>query len=496
MSNAQLAELKDAVNRIFIQSSSAIQAVGRTACEGSTRRPVRPSARAPFSLSPLADVSTLRSLAAALAAALALAAPPPAPLHAQGTPRDTARSADRPATVTVFLDCNECDGDFVRTEMTYVNWVRDRTVADVHILVTTLSTGGGGREFTLALLGRRAFAGIGDTATFVASQGATPDEIRRGVTRAIARGLVPFLSRTGLVERLLITLAPPRPGTGADAGQVTRDRWNLWVYTLSASMFTNGEKQSSYLSVNGSASARRTTAAWKLNVAARQNYNESRFSLGDETSTFIRRSTTVSELAVKSLGPRLSAGLRSSFGASTFENKRFYGRITPAIEFDFYPYAEATRRTVTLQYAVGVETFRYMEETIFARLRETRPLHTLNLSVYQNQPWGSISGGADFSQFLDATDKNSASFYAGTSVRLFRGFNFNVSGSYEAINNQLYLPRRGATDQEILTQQRRLATNYSYYANVGFSYSFGSLLNNVVNPRFGRDGGGGGTFFF
>src|SRR5256885_10726292 len=60
----------------------------------------------------------------------------------------------------VFFDCPMylpgCDFDFVRTEITWVNWVRNREDADVHVLVTTQPTGGGGSEYTLSLIGHRA----------------------------------------------------------------------------------------------------------------------------------------------------------------------------------------------------------------------------------------------------------------------------------------------------------------------------------------------------
>ena len=60
--------------------------------------------------------------------------------------------------------------------------------------------------------------------------------------------------------------------------------------------------------------------------------------------------------------------------------------------------------------------------------------------------------------------------------------------------DQLYLPRAGATPEEILVRQQQLATTYRYSINFGLSYSFGSIFNNVVNPRFGS--GGGEIFFF
>src|SRR5207253_9907245 len=105
--------------------------------------------------------------------------------------------ATAPATtLSVFLDCGfRCDEDFIRTEINFVNWVRDRAVADVHVLVTTQTTGGGGTEFTLAFLGLQRYTGVGDTLTFSAPATATADETRRGVTRVIKTGLVPFIAR-------------------------------------------------------------------------------------------------------------------------------------------------------------------------------------------------------------------------------------------------------------------------------------------------------------
>ena len=66
------------------------------------------------------------------------------PLSAQ----DSTRAAQDSA-VRVFLDCPDtfCDFDYYRTEITFVNWVRDRQFAQVHILVTTQRTPGGHRLY-------------------------------------------------------------------------------------------------------------------------------------------------------------------------------------------------------------------------------------------------------------------------------------------------------------------------------------------------------------
>jgi hypothetical protein len=69
-------------------------------------------------------------------------------------------------------------------------------------------------------------------------------------------------------------------------------------------------------------------------------------------------------------------------------------------------------------------------------------------------------------------------------VRLVQGLSLNLSGHVSSINDQIYLPRDGASDEEILVQQRERATSYKYSVSLGLSYTFGSIFNNVVNPRF------------
>jgi hypothetical protein len=56
------------------------------------------------------------------------------------------------------------------------------------------------------------------------------------------------------------------------------------------------------------------------------------------------------------------------------------------------------------------------------------------------------------------------------------------------------VPAGAASAEEILTRQRQLQTSFTYFTSFGFSYQFGSIFNNVVNPRFG--GEDGDRFFF
>ena len=109
------------------------------------------------------------------------------------------------------------------------------------------------------------------------------------------------------------------------------------------------------------------------------------------------------------------------------------------------------------------------------------------------QPWGTASASVNLSQYLTNPSKYSISAFGATNIRLFKGFSFNVFTDISRPRDQIYLPRGEATTEEILVRQRQLATGYQYFVNFGITYSFGSIFNNIVNPRFG---GGGGNFFF
>ena len=67
-------------------------------------------------------------------------------------------SIGRDSTLRVFFDCPGfaagCDFDFLRIQITWVDWVRNREDADLHALVTTQGTGGGGDDLAGELVPR------------------------------------------------------------------------------------------------------------------------------------------------------------------------------------------------------------------------------------------------------------------------------------------------------------------------------------------------------
>ena len=71
-------------------------------------------------------------------------------------------------------------------------------------------------------------------------------------------------------------------------------------------------------------------------------------------------------------------------------------------------------------------------------------------------------------------------------MRVARGLSVAANVNASRIRDQLGLPARGATDEEILLRIRQLQTGYEYNFGVSLTYTFGSIFSSVVNPRFGQ----------
>jgi hypothetical protein len=411
--------------------------------------------------------------------------------------QDVPTAAPPAGTLRVFVDCNSgfCDFDFFRREIGWVDYVRDRQDADVHVLVTTQRTGSGGTEFTLRFIGQRRFAGRSNTLGYTSAATATADEVRRGLVRILKAGLVPYAVDTPVGSRITIGYEAPAAEAAAPATPA-RDPWNFWTFTVGVNGFFNGEDQFNSSNLSGSASANRTTEAWKIEIAANSRYSESNFELSDSlTITNIQRNYGARTLVVRSLTPHLSAGGRASVNSSTFLNQDLAIRIAPAVEYNLYPYSESSRRRLTAQYSVGANRFDYDEQTIFGETEETRFDQALVLAADFTQPWGSIDTSLGGSTFLDDFSKNRLDLGGGVNLQLVKGLRFRVGGSASRVRDQIYLPAGNLTPEQILLRQRALATGFRYFGSVGISYTFGSIFNNVVNPRF-RGGEGGGTVIF
>lgn len=394
------------------------------------------------------------------------------------------RAASQQRAFALFLDCSGfyCEPDFYRTDIAFVDHVRERTAADVHVLVTRERTGGGGNAFVLAFYGQRRFAGVNDTLQVSTPQGATEDEQRNALSRAVKLGLARYLARTAQGGRATLAVAEA-PATDT-LTVTTDDPWKAWVFRLGLNVNASRERDYASNYLFGSLNAGRVTEAMKTNLRVYENYNDQGFVIDGENITSVRRDFGGAAQQVWSIAPHWSAGARASAGSSSFLNQHLYANGGPALEYDVYPYKESTRHVLTFLYSVGVKHFRYEDTTVYFKTRETMPYEALTMNLAQKQKWGSLSLEVTGTHQLNDLGKSRLTFYPQADVRLIKGLNLNLFGNYTVLHDQIYLPKGNLTREEVLLRQGQAATAYTAFLYMGISYTFGSVLNNVVNPRF------------
>jgi hypothetical protein len=389
--------------------------------------------------------------------------------------------------VRIFIDCNNtpCDSDFFRTEITFVDHVRDRQTADVHLLMTGQSTGSGGREITFSFFGQGRFKGRDYVLKESFVVAASDDAVRRGMVRVMSLGLVPYVLGGPGSERLQVT-QQPAAGAATAAATLSRDPWNRWSFRMNVNGNASGESSSESYNISTNLSANRVTDESKVNVNANMNYRQSTFELPDGR-TFIspNRDFGFNGLYVKSLGGHWSAGLRGSWNSSTFSNQNWAWSGGPAVEWNLFPYSESTRRILTFNYSVRSRVWDYREVTIFGKLHEARMSQALDTTISMRQRWGTLGSSVEVASFIPDVAKNHVSVWGDVSLNLFRGLSLSLYANLESVRDQISLPAGEATSEEVLVNQRQLATSYRYYTFFGVSYSFGSIFSPIVNPRFG-----------
>lgn len=387
----------------------------------------------------------------------------------------------RKDALNVYMDAS----DYIRKEIPYVNYVRDIKDAGVYIISTSQNTGSGGREYTYYLVGQNEYAGMRDTISFVT----TPDETESGVREkgvsTLKMGLMRYVAKTPLSKYMKISFSEPLSET------VSSDIWDSWVFSSSFNGFLNGQKSYKSSELFGNISANRITKEWKINTRVNFNYGKDKFETDEGPISSDNISKSANTLIVKSLTDHWSYGGTASMGSSTYNNQKFMYSVMPGIEYDIFPYSESTRKQLRLLYTVGFNNVNYKDTTIYNKTKEFLWLHTFSAAYQVVQKWGSINISLGYSNYFHDWSKNNVSLDGSLDLRITKGLSVTLGGGASLIHDQLGLIKGGASTEEVLLRRKELATQFQYFTVFGFTYTFGSIYNNVVNPRFGNSGGGG-----
>jgi hypothetical protein len=423
----------------------------------------------------------ISGLAFALLVATTLSAqdPPANPLEAPAT---------QPSRLRVFLDCRTggCDRAFLIEEVPFIALTQDRLDAEVHVLITGLGTGAGGSQLTFAFVGQGRFAARADTLVTTVPPNTTEDTRRREVARILKLGLVPFAMRTQAIADLEVSMRDRDDEDRAPLPGIV-DPWNFWVFEIDLNGDASAESRESDYEINTSFAASRVTEAAKSGFELNWEYSSRSVQLSNDTTrTFARREAQFEAFHVKSLGDHWSSGIHGAVGIDEFRNQDLNGELNALIEYNIFPYRLATQKQLVLIGFIGARHFDYTEETIYLRTAETRAVANLTFAGISRQRWGSADASLSWHQFLHDASAYSLNLDASINVRVTRGLSVNFEAFGSKINDQLYISREGVPDDEILTEQRALATAYRFGGSVGLSFTFGSIYNTIVNPRFDR----------
>lgn len=390
----------------------------------------------------------------------------------------------------VFLECSggsACDQREFRTQIDWVDWMRQRQDAQLHVIVTGQGTASGGRSYVVDFIGQDGLEDVDDRLTFSTLGSDVRDEAVRGLGRVLGVGIARYALLAGSPTPVEVVRAESVDESLLDrlvTSDQVNDPWDFWVFEIDVGTDLSGETTRSNRRFSGGFEASRTTTTWKFEFEADGSWRRSEIELSDTTIVDTRRDWDVQLDLVYALADHWSFGGGAEVSAATRTNQDLRVDLGPELEYSVWPYEEAPRRSLRARYQIGLRHLDYEEATLFGFTKETRPVEQLRLSLSQRQPWGSVFADLTGSHYLHDPGKYRVSTGGFLSFRVVRGLDLNVNGRAAWIRDQLFLPAAGVSDEEILLERRRVASNFDWDLGIGFSFQFGSIYNNVVNNRF------------
>lgn len=390
-------------------------------------------------------------------------------------------SIPEPEMLNFFLDCEHCDFNYIREELPFVAFVREPARANVHILVSDSQTGSGGRKFFLNFIGLRNFKGVDHNYEVIVSQSGTEDDERKAIVKKLKLGILAYYSGTPFIDNLNIDIEEV---TNRKAESMVIDRWNNWIFRLSSGAEFQKEESQNEFAVESQASVEKITEKWKTQLVVGYEINRENYFDEGEKIVNSQDSKEISGSLVRSISEKWSAGLFAGYNSQTFLNIKNNIIAGTGIQYNFFPWKECNRRVFSIGYVVGVDSYDYIEETVYDRTEETHVAELLIMELEFIQPWGEVNIVAQGKNYFYDFTKNRLTLESDFSVRLSKNLSVFANIESTLIHDQLYLPKGDASLEDILLRRRKLATTYEIGGRFGIRFTFGSIYNNVVNERF------------
>lgn len=382
--------------------------------------------------------------------------------------------------IKVFIDGEKSVIEFAKEEINFIHFVRNPSQADVHIQIFNQRTGNRGWEYTVALIGQDQFAGMDDEYKTSFPEESTVLEQNDEIIKLIKAGLSRYVFQTPLHKSLDIKI---KNEIGDRLVQV-EDDWDSWIFKLGFKGAVQGEESKREIQWKINIDVDRVTESSKIKIDAEYSTEIKEFEDDENISSNSKYKRSLDFLYVASLTDHFSSGFFTDIKSRTYDNIKLGYSFAPAVEYNISPYSESARNLFAILYLVEFKKYEYYETTIFMKNAENLIGQKLALRYKNIQPWGEANIELSASNYFYDFSKNRIELNTELAFRVFGNFSFDLSGVFSLVNDQIYLPIEGATYEEILLNQKKLLSKYEYDLAFGVKYTFGSIYNDVVNPRF------------
>ena len=380
----------------------------------------------------------------------------------------------------LFIKCDRCDDTYIRKEINYVDHVRDQALANIQLFIYRNRNANNGNRYTLDFIGNEFFSDKNISLQVDTNPKMTRDEIRSSLKNKIELGLVYYLIETDISNKIRITYDS---AILSDEIESSSDKWNNWVFQSAGDANFENETSRKKSNINLQFDADKVTDNIKLQFDLDFERSNDRYENDDNIFTSRRNRKSFSMKSVWSLNEKWSAGFSGGASSDTYQNIDFRYHILPAIEYSFFPYNEFVRREMVINYRIGYGYRNYIEKTIYDKLKEDVYVHFVGFETRFRQPWGEINTNLSGKSFLQDPEKYSLRFDSWFSIRVFEGLSVRLGGELELIRDQLSLPMRNVSIEDLLLQQKEIATDFITEFRIGLRYTFGSAYNNYLNSR-------------
>ena len=395
--------------------------------------------------------------------------------------------------IKVFQTCSHewlCDLEYLRNELKMVDFVRDRFLCDVQVILNTQFNNAGGEINTISFQGQNDFAAIKDTLSYFNNATATEDVKRRKMLQNLKLGLMQFIAKSPIAEDIEIKYTAD---TSDNIAQKKSEPWNYWQFSMGASGFFDGNKNYKNSNVSAFLSASRETEKNRFNFYANNQFNRSSFTIyykdgnGIDTSEVVnvsRDAQNIESNYAQKLSDHWAVGLSGLYVRSVFDNIDARIKLAPSVEYSIFSYKDFNTQRIVLSYELGPQFSNYRDTTIYFKSQELLLQQSLGLITSFTKPWGSVNIGTFYTSYLDDLRKNNFYVGGGISWNVVKGLKVGIGGNIQFNHDQISIPKAGASRDDVLTQRRIIASDYDYFVAVGFSYTFGSIYNSQVHPTY------------